>query len=125
VGIQETSAEGAAAKRIARLIEKIKERIARVDLACSGTLIKRMKVCGKPGCKCAADPNARHGPYYEWSRREGKRLLHSVVSAAEANDLKKAIANYRNVQRLLKRWEAQSVELIRSKHPQSSRRNRG
>jgi len=122
---QDTPAKLRARERAAELIEKIKQRIAQIDIACSGTLIRRMKVCGKAGCRCATDPAARHGPYYEWSRRDGKRLLHSIVSAAEANDLKTAIANFRRIQRLMKKWEAQSVKLIRTKHPQSARRNRG
>ena len=37
-----------------------------MDYLCSGTLLRRMKMCGKPGCRCSEDPDARHGPYYEW-----------------------------------------------------------
>ena len=37
----------------------------------SGTLLKRMKVCGNPRCHCASDPAARHGPYFEWSYLKG------------------------------------------------------
>jgi len=103
--------------------KRARQLIAKIEKVCSGTITTRMKVCGKPECRCATDPDARHGPYYEWTRREGKRLLHSVVSAAEANDLQTAIANYRKVQQLMKEWEAHSVELIRSTHPQSPRRN--
>jgi hypothetical protein len=51
------------------IISQARERIARIratlngmDYLCSGTLLERMKICGKPGCRCAQDPQARHGP---------------------------------------------------------------
>ena len=94
-------------------IERIRAAIAAYDLVCSGTVLKRMKVCGKSGCACATDRAARHGPYYEWSRREGDRLAHSIISAAEAAALRRAIVNRRRIVRLLRQWETCSVRLIR------------
>jgi len=95
-------------------IARLRARIARFDLVCSGTLLRRTKVCGKPGCRCARDPKARHGPYYEWSRREVDRLVHSVVSPAEARLLSRAIRNHRAIRRLLQAWQEQSLRVIRS-----------
>ncbi len=83
-----------------------------MDLVCSGTLLKRLKTCGKPNCRCAQDPEARHGPYREWSRREGGRLVHSSVSPEQAKQLRQAISNYREIQDLLKRWERETVAIL-------------
>ena len=33
-----------------------------------GSLSERAIKCGKPGCACAQDPKARHGPYYSLTR---------------------------------------------------------
>ena len=33
-----------------------------------GSLAQRTVKCSKPGCACARDPNARHGPYYSLTR---------------------------------------------------------
>ncbi len=99
-------------------IGHIQTQIARFDFVCSGTLLTRTKVCGKPSCRCATDPEARHGPYYEWSRREEGRLVHSIVSSSEARVLGRAIRNYRAILRLLRNWQDQSVKAIRnSKSP--------
>ena len=62
-------------------IREIRREIAAVDLLCAGTLLKRWKQCGRSNCRCAHDPAARHGPYYEWSRRRNGRLLHTLLSA--------------------------------------------
>jgi hypothetical protein len=102
-----------------KLREQARERIAQVrdqiqalDLVCSGTLLKRMKTCGKETCRCAHDPDARHGPYYEWGFMERGALVHLSVSQEQAVALKAAIANHRLVRRLLHAWEAQTVKII-------------
>lgn len=99
-------------KAAAARIAEVKRRILALDLVCSGALHKRTKVCGKPGCRCARDPAARHGPYHEWGRLRKGRLVHRVVPPKVAALLKAAIGNYRAIRRLLRSWEAESVKLI-------------
>ncbi|MGH7416645.1 MAG: DUF6788 family protein [Candidatus Rokuibacteriota bacterium] len=93
-------------------IAEIRDRIRTIERLCSGSLLRRTKVCGKPGCRCAVDPTARHGPYYEWGRMKGGRLVHRMVPPAQAALLRKAIANYRMLRRLLRTWETETVKLI-------------
>jgi hypothetical protein len=95
-------------------IAQLRAEIARLDYICAGSLLRRTKVCGKAYCRCAHDPDARHGPYYEWSRLEGTRLVHLVLTPAEARLFARAMANYRRLQRLLRRWERDSIELLRA-----------
>jgi hypothetical protein len=94
-------------------IAALRAELARLDdELCTGTLLRRMKVCGRPECRCARDPSARHGPYYEWGRLERGRLVHTQVSPAEAQRIDRAIANYRTLKRLLARWTRESVRAI-------------
>ena len=83
-----------------------------IELLARGTLLKRTKVCGKKSCRCAQDPAARHGPYYEWGRMEGDRLVHTMVSPAQARQIVKAIRNYRRIQRQLRAWERETTKVI-------------
>jgi hypothetical protein len=39
--------------------------------ALPGTLTVRTYACGKPNCRCHADPPRLHGPYAEWTRKIG------------------------------------------------------
>lgn len=103
-----------------RRIVAIRDRLARIDLVCSGTLTERTKTCGKPNCRCATDPEARHGPYYEWTWREGGKLRHKILSPQQADELRRAIANYRDVQQLLQRWERESAAIILTSVPRKS-----
>ena len=95
-------------------IARIRESVATIDYLCSGTLAKRMKLCGKPGCRCAQDPAARHGPYYEWGHMHGGKLVHRTVTQQQAVVLRLAIRNYRKVRKLLRAWEVETERLIES-----------
>ena len=101
------------------IIDQARQRIARIratlngiDYLCSGTLLERMKMCGKPGCRCAQDPQARHGPYYEWGHMKAGKLVHRSVSPEQATTLRLAIANYRKAKKLMHAWEDVTERLI-------------
>ena len=107
------SAEPPDALRRARAhIAEIRTAILAVDTLCAGTLLRRTKVCGKAGCRCAQDPTARHGPYWEWGHMKGGKLVHRMVSPRQAALLRRAIAHYRRVVQLLRAWEAETERII-------------
>jgi hypothetical protein len=87
-----------------------------MDFVVAGTIHTRTKVCGRPNCRCAKEPDARHGPYHEWSRYQDRRLVHSVVTAEQAAKLGQAIENYREIQALLERWRTESADELLGAH---------
>ena len=93
-------------------IDKIREALGQIDFLCTGTLLERTKMCGRPGCACATDPAARHGPYFEWGFMRGGKQVHRQVSAVHAAALHHAIANYRLVKKLIRDWETETERLI-------------
>ena len=76
-----------------------------------------MKMCGKPGCRCNEDPEARHGPYYEWGHMKGGKLVHRMVTPEQAALLRRAIANYRKAKKLMKAWEHETERLVENEAP--------
>ena len=107
-------------KKARKRIEGIRQALGGIDHLCSGTLLKRTKVCGKPGCRCATDPSARHGPYYEWGHMRGGKLVHRSVSAEQAALLEQAIANYRKARKLMQAWEIETEKLIDAEAPRTT-----
>jgi len=93
-------------------IAQIRQELSAIELLCSGTLLKRMKTCGSARCRCAHDPAARHGPYYEWGHMHAGKLVHRQVSLEQAEVLRQAIANHRRLKRLLRGWEAETERLV-------------
>ncbi|MFT4101014.1 MAG: hypothetical protein QM674_08260 [Burkholderiaceae bacterium] len=98
-------------------IAKLRKALGEIELLCSGSLSERMMKCGKPTCRCATDPSARHGPYYEWGRMRAGKLAHRYVTAEQALELRKAIDNHRLVKKLLRDWEVDSELLIDAEQP--------
>jgi len=93
-------------------IDEIQREISSMEYLSSGTLLKRMKVCGNPRCHCASDPAARHGPYFEWSYLKAGKLHHRTLTPEQAEIMRLAIANQRKAKKLMRVWEAQTLNLI-------------
>ena len=99
-------------KRIRRATEDIRRAISGMDFVVSGTLLVRTRKCGNPNCRCARDANAEHGPYYEWNRMIGGKLVHSWLNEEQAELISEALANHQEIQRLLKVWEARTEQEV-------------
>lgn len=112
-----TARKDAAILKAQQRIARIHESIGDIEYLSSGTLLKRMKRCGNPRCACAKDPDARHGPYYEWSYMKDGRLHHRTLSPEQAKLMRRAIGNHRKVKRLLQLWEAHTRRLIELSAP--------
>lgn len=96
-------------------IAAIQRTLSGMQYLSSGTLLKRMKVCGNPRCHCASDPAARHGPYFEWSYLKAGKLHHRTLTPEQAEIMRLAIANQRKAKKLMRVWEAQTLNLIELK----------
>jgi hypothetical protein len=72
-----TTPEPTAAKRRQQAIAA---RLADAGFALPGTLLERSMRCGKPNCRCHADPPRLHGPYHQWTRKvDGKTLTRNLT----------------------------------------------
>lgn len=93
----------------------LREAIAGMDFVVSGMVSTRTKPCGRPNCRCAKDPSAYHGPYYEWHHYQDGRLVHKTVTPEQYAVLEGAVANHREILRLLSVWEQETVDLVLEK----------
>jgi hypothetical protein len=110
-----TEKSKSSATKLNRRIQSIRRQITAMGLVAQGTLTKRTKVCGRPNCRCAQDPAARHGPYYEWTRRENGHYLHTIISADQAKELLAAINNHKRVLALLAQWSSETACALKIK----------
>jgi hypothetical protein len=103
-------------ERIRRQTAELRRLISTMDAMAAGTLHIRTKVCGRSSCRCAQDPQSRHGPYYEWSRSRSGRLRHHILTPYQAQLVEHAIANHRELQRLLLVWDdATAAEILNNR----------
>lgn len=57
-----------------------------------GSVSDRTIKCGKPGCACADDPNARHGPYYSLTWAVAGKTHSHFLTAEQAAVAKQQIS---------------------------------
>jgi hypothetical protein len=57
-----------------------------------GSLSERTIKCSKPGCACARDPKARHGPYFSLTHAVRGKTRSRFLTAEEADLVRQQIA---------------------------------
>jgi len=90
-------------RRLARCraeYDALKARIADVGFVCEGSLVERYTSCHNPNCRCA-DPQRRHGPYWQLSWKEGGRTVSRLLSMEAAVLYREWIDNRRHLDALL------------------------
>lgn len=73
--------------------------------------------CGSPGCRCHADPAARHGPYYIWTRKVSSKTVTRMLPAEQAKLFRVWTKNMQRLDRLvteLQETGLRAAEALRS-----------
>ncbi len=110
--------------QLRRRHQALAARLGQVGFAVSGSLTRRYTTCGKPGCRCQADPPQPHGPYYQLTRKVTGKTVTTRLTAGQAARYAEWIANQRELRRLIAEMEQisrQAAELILSKPPETGK----
>lgn len=92
-------------------IRQIHHELAELGDFRPGSLSQQFNVCGRPDCKCKADPPQKHGPYYNLSYTR-KRKSHTRFIRKDAVDaVKLQVQNYQRFRELVEEWVDLAVEL--------------
>ena len=91
--------------------DSIAAELASLGLALPGTLIERHVRCGKPGCRCHADPPALHGPYWQWTRKVAGKTITRLVADDQLDDYRQWLDNHRKLRALVAELEALTLAI--------------
>ena len=80
--------------------------------ALPGTLTIRAYACGKPNCRCHADPPRLHGPYAEWTRKIGGKTITRRLTPAELAEYQPLFDNAKKLRALLAELQDLTLEII-------------
>jgi hypothetical protein len=75
-------------------------RLAEIGFTCEGSLIERYTTCNNPHCRCA-DPEQRHGPYWQLSWKRAGKTTSKILPAQDAVLYREWIANRRTLEAAL------------------------
>ena len=102
--------EPSPAQRAAR--DQIAAQLAQAGFALPGTLTVRAYACGKPGCRCHADPPRLHGPYAEWTRKIGGKTITRRLNPAELAEYQPLFDNAKKLRTLLSELQDLTLQVI-------------
>ena len=100
-----TPAQQAEARRIARAL-------AEVGFVLPGTMTERLARCGKPNCRCHAEPPLLHGPYHQWTRKVAAKTVTRLMSDEQLDDYGPWIDNERRLRSLVAELESLSLGIV-------------
>ena len=84
----------------------------RVGWFLRGTLLQVANRCGKPGCRCKADPPELHGPYWQWTRKVEGKTVSVRLTDAQAELVRGWIGNAKTFDQRLTELEELSTRVI-------------
>jgi hypothetical protein len=91
---------------------RIAGELAQARFALPGTLTERMTRCGRPNCRCHADPPVLHGPYHQWTRKVDGKTITRLLTDDQLADYGPWFASQRRLRSLLAELETLSLAII-------------
>jgi hypothetical protein len=91
--------------------DRIARRLAEAGFALPGSVVTRHMRCGKPSCRCKADPPQLHGPYYQWSRKVGGKTVTRFLTDEQLARYEPWFANAQRLRDLLTELEVLSLRI--------------
>lgn len=82
-------------------LNKIKAELGELGLVLPGRVRHLYMKCGKSGCACQKNVDAKHGPYYLWDRKVNKKLTSKMISVKMISFIKKGIENRKVLEKLV------------------------
>ena len=102
--------EPSPAQRAAR--DRIAAELTQAGFALPGTLTIRAYACGKPNCRCHADPPRLHGPYAEWTRKMAGKTITRRLTETELTEYQPLFDNAKKLRALLAELQDLTLEII-------------
>jgi hypothetical protein len=100
-------------REIDRRIAAIKRELTALGPLRPGSISRQYNVCGRPHCRCKADPAQRHGPYYQLSYTHQRRSSSEFVREPDLSDVQRQLENYERLRALVEEWIGLGIQQAR------------
>jgi len=101
---------------------EILAELAEIDYALPGSVVTRSTRCGKPSCRCKADPPVLHGPYLSWIRKSAGRPITRKLTDEQEQRYRPWFDNARRIRELVNELHALSIQAIEDAEGWNNRR---
>ena len=103
-------------------VSEVLRELAEIGYALPGSLVTRSTACGKPVCRCKADPPTLHGPYLSWIRKSDGQPITRNLTADQEQRYRPWFDNARRLHELVTELQNLSVEAFEEAEGQRKRR---
>lgn len=79
---------------------ELREELASVGDLRPGSLVGRLRKCGKANCHCAEEEGGGHGPSWSLTRKVDGKTVTRIIPPSAVQQTKEQIAEYRRLRRL-------------------------
>jgi hypothetical protein len=104
-----TAAQTRRLAALERQLDRLKGELAQIGFPMPGSVVRRFMPCGKPGCRCGADPPVLHGPYWQWSTKVGGKTVSRRLNERQAAVYAELVANRRRLDAIVAQMEELSA----------------
>jgi len=92
--------------------DRIIREIAGLGFVLPGTVLHRQARCGKPTCRCHADPPEPHPPFWSWTRKVDGKTITQRLTEAQLRDYQPWFDNARHLRQLITELEDLSLQAL-------------
>ena len=104
-------------------VREILHEISEIGYALPGSIVNRSTACGKPVCRCKADPPELHGPYVSWIRKSDGKPVTRKLTPEQAQRYRPWFDNARRLRELVAELERLSLHAFEQAEGPRQRRN--
>jgi len=97
-------------KNLLKKYEALKKELLSIGFLCVGSVSSVYRPCGKQNCRCQTDPEFRHGPYFQWTRKIKGKTVSRFLNDENAQECLDWIANQRKLQDIIKQMQELSKQ---------------
>ena len=90
---------------------RIAKALSEAGFCLPGSIGDEHTRCGKPNCRCKADPPIPHGPYHHWTRKIGGKTVGRYLSAEQLDRYRDWFEQARRLRDLLGELETLSLRI--------------
>jgi len=100
-------------KVLRQRLEARRRELGQGGISVGGSLVRTLRKCGRENCRCAQDPEARHGAHVLTSKvRRKTKVVYVPVDMVE--EVRLWVQERRRIRRLLAEIDAMAERLVRS-----------
>ena len=88
-------------------------KLSKTGFLLQGSITTRWMRCGKASCLCQRDPEARHGPYHQWTVKRRGKTVTVYLDQEQAKICRKWIQNNKRAVKLISQMQALTLRLAR------------